>query len=83
MTESDHGQLAFDDQVDQEGQRPMHSVDEPEERLILTVPEVAELPGVSAWLIHQQVALGVIPCVRLGRRILIPRGRLISWLESA
>ncbi len=53
-----------------------------EERLILTVPEVAELLGVSAWLVHQQVALGVIPCRRLGRRILIPRDRLMSWLEG-
>ena len=51
-------------------------------RPILTVAEAAELLGVSRWLVHQQIARGVLPCVRLGRRILIPRTRLLAWLES-
>ena len=48
----------------------------------LTVAEAATLLGVSRWLVQQQVGKGVLPAVRLGRRILIPRARLLAWLES-
>lgn len=48
----------------------------------MTVAEAAILLGVSRWLVQQQVACGVLPSVRLGRRILIPRARLLAWLES-
>lgn len=51
-------------------------------RPTLTVAEAADLLGVSRWLIQQQVSCGVLPAVRLGRRILIPRARLLAWLES-
>jgi len=53
-----------------------------EERPTLTVAETAELLGVSPWLVHQQIDRGVIPCLRLGRRILISRTRLLAWLEA-
>ena len=78
MSETVHHQLNFDEDAGDENP----AVAEPDDRLILTVPEVAELLGVSAWLVHQQVASGVIPCRRLGRRILIPRSRLMAWLEG-
>ncbi len=55
---------------------------DPEPRPTLTVAEAAELLGVSRWLIQQQVAQGALPAVRLGRRILIPRARLLAWLEG-
>jgi excisionase family DNA binding protein len=48
----------------------------------LTVAETATLLGVSRWLVQQQVGKGVLPAVRLGRRILIPRARLLAWLDS-
>ena len=51
-------------------------------RPTLTVSEAAELLGVSRWLIQQQVGRGALPAVRLGRRILIPRARLLAWLEG-
>lgn len=51
-------------------------------RPTLTVAEAADLLGVSRWLIQQQVACGGLPSVRLGRRILIPRARLLAWLEA-
>ena len=53
-----------------------------EQRPTLTVAEAATLLGVSRWLVEQQMSCGVLPAVRLGRRILIPRARLLAWLES-
>ncbi len=52
-------------------------------RSTLTVTEAADLLGVSAWLVRQQVSRGLLPSVRLGRRVLIPRTRLLAWLETA
>lgn len=52
------------------------------ERPTLTLAETAHLLGVSPWLVQQQVAQGVLPCVRLGRRVLISRSRLLAWLET-
>lgn len=54
----------------------------PEPRPTLNVAEAAELLGVSSWLVLQQVARGNLPHKRFGRRILIPRGRLLVWLEE-
>lgn len=55
---------------------------DPAQRPTLTVAEAADLLGVSRWLIQQQVGRGALPAVRLGRRILIPRARLLAWLEG-
>ena len=53
-----------------------------EPRRTLSVAEAAELLGVSRWLVLQQVAHGNLPHKRFGRRILIPRGRFLAWLEE-
>jgi excisionase family DNA binding protein len=52
----------------------------PTERPTLSVAETAELLGISRWLVQQAVRDGSIPSLRVGRRILIPRARLLSWL---
>lgn len=52
------------------------------DRATLSVAETALLLGVSPWLVQQEVRRGNLPCVRLGRRILIPRARLMDWLED-
>lgn len=64
---------------------PIHEAAEPfgnGPRTTLTVAEAATLLGVSRWLVQQQIACGGLPSVRLGRRILIPRARLLAWLET-
>jgi excisionase family DNA binding protein len=48
----------------------------PGERPVLTVQEVAELLGVSRWLVQQAARTGELPCIRLGRRILFSRARV-------
>jgi len=51
-------------------------------RPTLSVAETAELLGISRWLVQQAVQDGSLPSVRVGRRILIPRARLLAWLEG-
>lgn len=40
---------------------------------VLSIRETAKLLGVSDDLVYELVARGEIPCLRLGRRRLIPR----------
>ena len=45
-------------------------------RLVLTVTEVAAALGISRAHAYELVARGDLPCLRLGRRIVIPRREL-------
>ena len=46
------------------------------ERLTVTVPEAAQLLGVSRMTAYSAVREGSIPSVRIGRRLLVPRAAL-------
>lgn len=48
----------------------------PDERPTLTVEETAEILGLSRWHVYEQVKKGALPSLHLGRRVLIPTGRL-------
>jgi excisionase family DNA binding protein len=50
------------------------------EPLTLTVPQVAELLGISRGLAYEAARRGDLPTVKLGRRILVPRARLLALL---
>jgi excisionase family DNA binding protein len=51
-------------------------------RLALDVSEVAELLGVSEWLVRKLVADGELPRVAgVGDRILVPRRGLERWVN--
>ncbi len=51
--------------------------------LTVSVTEAAELLGVGRTLAYDLVARGVLPSVRLGRRVLIPRHALDELLTVA
>jgi excisionase family DNA binding protein len=53
------------------------------ERWTLTVTEAAERLGLSRTLAYQLVRRGDLPAVRLGRRLLVPRGALDRFLAEA
>lgn len=55
----------------------------PVQRLTLTVEEAAQALGISRAFAYESVAKGEIPCIRIGKRILIPRIALDKMLESA
>lgn len=51
-------------------------------RLTYTVDEVAALLKLSRSVTYQYVREGVIPAQRVGKRWLISRKRLHSWLDG-
>jgi excisionase family DNA binding protein len=51
--------------------------------LTLTVGETAEILGLSRAFTYELVARGELPCVRFGRRIVIPRVAIERLLEDA
>ena len=48
----------------------------------LTVGEVAALLRISRNLAYELVAEKVLPSIRLGRRVLVPRVLLDRWITS-
>jgi len=54
-----------------------------EERLTLTVREVACLLGISRGLAYDKCRVGEIPSLRIGRRMLVPKVALELMLQKA
>ena len=52
------------------------------ERLVLTVPEAGKLLGVARGTAYSLCAQGVIPTIRLGKRLVVPRKALEELLAS-
>jgi len=48
--------------------------------LTLTVEEAAELLGIGRSVAYRAVQTGEIPAIRIGRRLLVPRARLLELL---
>ena len=51
-------------------------------RLCVTVPEAAEMLGISRNFAYQLVREGKLPSIRFGKRILIPIAALEKMLEK-
>jgi len=51
------------------------------ERLALSVEEAGALLGISRDLAYDVVASRIIPSVRLGRRLVVPRRALVAALD--
>lgn len=51
--------------------------------LVLTPIETAKLLRIGRGTVYEQIRLGVIPSIRMGRRILIPKAALGKMLEGA
>ena len=57
--------------------------DGPEQRLTMSVEEAATALGISRAFAYEAVVRGETPCIRIGRRILVPIAGLNRLLESA
>ena len=53
-----------------------------EKRLCITVPEAAEMLGISRNFAYELVKQGQLPVIRFGKRLLIPRVALERMLEE-
>jgi excisionase family DNA binding protein len=49
----------------------------------LTVEQAAQLLGISRGLAYQAAREGEIPTIRLGRRVLVPRARLLELVGAS
>lgn len=52
------------------------------EKIALTVPEAAELLGVSRPTVYQLMRAEDFPAFKVGRRTLISRSGLADWVEA-
>jgi excisionase family DNA binding protein len=50
---------------------------------VLTVDETAKFLRISRGLAFEAIGRGDLPAVRVGRRLLVPRARLLAWLNGA
>jgi excisionase family DNA binding protein len=51
-------------------------------RVTMTVPEAAQLLGLSESATYEAVGRGEIPAVKIGRRVLVKRDALFAMLSS-
>ena len=54
----------------------------PKQRLTMTVEEAAVALGISRASAYEAVSRGEIPCIRIGRRVLIPKVALEKLLNA-
>jgi len=59
---------------------PDHPAAQPPHPSTTTIPEAARLLGISRSAAYRAVARGEIPTIRIGRRLLIPTGKLHTML---
>jgi excisionase family DNA binding protein len=52
------------------------------ERLTVTVTQAAVMLGISRTSAYERVRRDEIPTVRLGRRLLVPKARLLAMLDG-
>jgi excisionase family DNA binding protein len=57
-------------------------LDHPDSRVTITVPEAAELLGISESAAYEAAARGELPAVKVGRRVLIKRDQFLEILTS-
>lgn len=53
-----------------------------EQALVITVEEAAVLLGISRGLAYELVRRGDVPSIRLGRRLVVPRRRLLALIDG-
>lgn len=53
------------------------------EPMLLTVAQVASLMQIARSRAYELVAQGVIPSVRVGRSVRVPRAALVAWVASS
>ncbi len=61
----------------------MSNRDNTTDSLVLTPVETAKLLRIGRGTVYEQIRLGVIPSIRMGRRILVPKEALQRMLERA
>ena len=53
-----------------------------QEKLVLSVPEAAQLLGISSSKMYEVVRIEGSPCIRVGKRVLVNAKRLEAGLDE-
>jgi len=53
-----------------------------DKKLTVTVNEAASILGISRGLAYEMVRSGKLPALRLGKRLLVPKGSLLRLLDE-
>lgn len=51
-------------------------------RETITASEAAKILGLSVWTVYDLARRGVLPHIRVGRRVLFRRASLLAWLGA-
>lgn len=51
-------------------------------KLTISVPEAGQMLGVSRNKAYDLARQGIIPTIRLGRKLVVPRARFEAWLNG-
>ena len=54
-----------------------------ENSLVYEVKDIQRLLGVSRSLAYENLRMKIIPCLRLGRRYVIPKAAFHRWLDES
>jgi excisionase family DNA binding protein len=60
----------------------MEVIEVADESLVVTVEDAAMLLGISRGLAYELVRRGELPAIRLGRRLVVPRRRLLAMIDG-
>jgi len=58
-------------------------MDEQSQSLTVSVPEAGKMLSISRSLSFRLCKQGTIPCIKLGKRLRVPRAALMRMLEEA
>ena len=51
-------------------------------KMVLSAGDVAEILGISKAGVYNLCHMDGFPCIWLGRRVVIPRDHLMSWIDK-
>jgi len=52
------------------------------ESLLVGIPEVAGMLGISRWTVRKLIRNGSLPCVHIGRRVLVEVEEISKFIEK-
>lgn len=53
------------------------------ESAVLTVKEAAVILRISSSKMYQLLREGMVPHIKLGNRVVVPRAKFLNWIENA
>lgn len=52
------------------------------EKLVYSMQEAAEVLGISKSYMYELARRGVVPALKLGKRLVVPKEKFIKWINE-